>query len=164
MDPQRKARRATSGAGPMKDRSREGNGEIGHDPPGMQGVREHQARHPSEHARRSRCAFALLKQGSVELAIDQFNTALCIADEEVKARFRLACQLIDRGHPREALRFLREASRVCLQRAMIRYALETAYYDHSIVELAVDEWRAILGLRADAGARPVVKGLDRATC
>lgn len=164
MNSQKEARQAGSGTGPRKKGNREGDGQIGHDPFYMRCLQEHLARHPSEHAKRSRRAFALLEQGSLEPAIDQFNAALCIADEEVEARFGLACQLIDRGQPQEALRFLREASRFRLQRAMIRYALETTYYDHSIVELAVDEWRAILGLRADARGKRVSKGLDGAGC
>ncbi len=164
MDPQKEAHQATSGAGRRKDRSREGNGESRYDPLYMQGLRELLARHPSEHARCSRRAFALLGQGSLEAAIDQLNKAICVADEEVEVRFRLACQLIDRGEVQEAVRLLREASHVRLQRATIRYALETTYYDHSVLELALDEWRAILGLRADARGRQVPKGLDQAAC
>ena len=116
--------------------------------------------HPSVYTKRNRFAVALLKQGSVEAAIDRFNAAIAISDEQVDAQFLMACELIDRGRPSEGVRALRRASRIRLHKAIMRYALESTYYDHSIIELAMDEWRVSLGLRGGAGAIPFTK--DRA--
>lgn len=163
MDFQREEMRAArSSEWPPKARNRQDGNRGGRSLSDVQGLREHIARHPPDYYSRPRLALGLLRLGFLHPGIDELKAAICVADGEINARFLQPCGLIEHGQLSEAVCLLREASSIRLHRAKIRYALETTYYDHSLVDLAMDEWRVSLGFRRDGGAERPIKGLDQA--
>lgn len=100
------------------------------------------------------------EQGKIEMTIEEFSRAISFNSERIDHYFQVANSLIEQGALEKALAALRNASKLRLQQAFLRYHLDRFAHDPGLCELAMSRWRKAIEISGIGNGKGAIQQGD----